>query len=79
MTSGRADSALGVLESTVAYITPDVASIGALIVFRCIYCLIPLMLGTTLLIASELAFRHRSVGTKEPAKAADKATRTPSP
>jgi hypothetical protein len=79
MTSGRADSALGVLEATVAYITPDVASIGALIAFRCIYFLIPLMLGTTLLIASELAFRHRSFRTKEPAKVADKATRTPSP
>ncbi len=54
-------------------------SIGALIAFRCICFLIPLMLGTTLLIASELAFRRRSVGTKKPAKVTDKATRTPSP
>ncbi|MGY5810328.1 lysylphosphatidylglycerol synthase domain-containing protein [Rhizobium sp. LEGMi198b] len=70
---------LGVIETTVSYIVPNAASIGALIAFRCIYFLIPLILGTTLLIASELMFRHRSARTKDPAKVADKTTRTQAP
>ncbi|MEF0943705.1 lysylphosphatidylglycerol synthase domain-containing protein [Rhizobium sp. BR 362] len=70
---------LGVIETTVSYIVPNAASIGALIAFRCIYFLIPLILGTTLLIVSELASRHRSARTKDPAKAADKTTGTQAP
>ncbi|MBB5577801.1 uncharacterized membrane protein YbhN (UPF0104 family) [Rhizobium paranaense] len=69
---------LGILETTVAYSVPDAASIGALIAFRCIYFLIPLVLGTTLLITSELAFRHRSARTKNAEKVTDQTTRTQS-
>ncbi|MBB4566820.1 lysylphosphatidylglycerol synthase domain-containing protein [Rhizobium leucaenae] len=70
---------LGVLETTVAYIVPEAASIGALIAFRCIYFFIPLVLGTMLLITSELVFRHRSARTKDPSEVTDEATRTQSP
>ncbi|AHG48106.1 membrane protein (plasmid) [Rhizobium leguminosarum bv. trifolii CB782] len=57
---------LGVLEATVSYVVPQVASIGALIAFRCAYFFIPLALGTTLLLISEIVFR-RSRGTDEEA------------
>lgn len=48
---------LGVLEATVSYAVPQQASIGALIAFRCAYFFIPLALGVTLLLISELIFR----------------------
>ncbi|MFS8145205.1 lysylphosphatidylglycerol synthase domain-containing protein [Rhizobium sp. BR 249] len=48
---------LGVLEATVSYAVPQQASIGALIAFRCAYFFIPLALGATLLLISELIFR----------------------
>ena len=57
---------LGVLEATVSYAVPQEASIGALIAFRCAYFFIPLALGTTLLLISEIVFR-RSRGTDEEA------------
>ncbi len=63
---------LGVIETTVAYIVPNAASIGALVAFRCIYFLIPLLLGTTLLIIGELVFRRRSARAKSSAEAANK-------
>ncbi|MEZ2224030.1 UPF0104 family protein [Rhizobium sp. RCC_161_2] len=66
---------LGVIETTVAYIVPDAASIGALVAFRCIYFLIPLLLGTTLLIIGELVFRHRSARAKNSAEVVNKTTR----
>ena len=56
---------LGVLEATVSYVVPQEASIGALIAFRCSYFFIPLALGTTLLIVSELIFRRRSRGADQ--------------
>ncbi|EJC83610.1 putative integral membrane protein [Rhizobium leguminosarum bv. trifolii WSM2297] len=57
---------LGVLEATVSYAVPQEASIGALIAFRCAYFFIPLALGTTLLLISEIVFR-RSRRTDEEA------------
>ena len=57
---------LGVLEATVSYAVPQEASIGALIAFRCTYFFIPLALGTTLLLISEIVFR-RSRRTDEEA------------
>jgi len=51
---------LGVLEATVSYAVPKEASIGALIAFRCAYFFIPLALGSTLLVISEMIFRRRS-------------------
>ncbi|WP_163872762.1 lysylphosphatidylglycerol synthase domain-containing protein [Rhizobium laguerreae] len=51
---------LGVLEAAVSYAVPKEASIGALIAFRCAYFFIPLALGTTLLVISEVIFRRRS-------------------
>ncbi len=56
---------LGVLEATVSYVVPQEASIGALIAFRCSYFFIPLALGITLLVVSELIFRRRSRGANE--------------
>ncbi|MBB4234644.1 lysylphosphatidylglycerol synthase domain-containing protein [Rhizobium esperanzae] len=49
---------LGVLEATVSYAVPQEASIGALIAFRCTYFFIPLALGTTLLLITEVVFRR---------------------
>ncbi|MBX4892197.1 lysylphosphatidylglycerol synthase domain-containing protein [Rhizobium bangladeshense] len=49
---------LGVLEATVSYVVPQQASIGALIAFRCAYFFIPLALGVTLLLVSEIVFRR---------------------
>ncbi|PDT02792.1 hypothetical protein CO666_18065 [Rhizobium chutanense] len=57
---------LGVLEATVSYAVPQEASIGALIAFRCTYFFIPLALGTTLLLITEVVFR-RSGGADEEA------------
>ncbi|WP_085740388.1 lysylphosphatidylglycerol synthase domain-containing protein [Rhizobium sp. CIAT894] len=51
---------LGVLEATVSYAVPQEASIGALIAFRCTYFFIPLALGTTLLLITEVVFRRGS-------------------
>jgi len=48
---------LGVLETTVRHVVPDAATIGALIAFRAIYFVLPLMLGTGLLLISEFAPR----------------------
>lgn len=58
---------LGVLEATVSYVVPKEASIGALIAFRCAYFFIPLALGTTLLVISEVVFRRTSRGANEEA------------
>jgi len=63
---------LGVLEASVAYVVPKEASIGALIAFRCAYFFIPLTLGTTLLVISEVVFRRRSGGADDETDASQK-------
>lgn len=62
---------LGVLETAVAYVAPDAASIGALIAFRCIYFLLPLVLGTMLFIISEIVFRRHAGERKTTHEAID--------
>jgi uncharacterized membrane protein YbhN (UPF0104 family) len=51
---------LGVIESVVMFLLPQGDLIGALIVFRFVYFLVPLGLGSILFIVSEIAFRRRS-------------------
>lgn len=45
---------LGVLEATIALLLPNIDAIGPLIAFRCVYYLVPLALGLTLLGIMEL-------------------------
>ncbi|WP_337267324.1 lysylphosphatidylglycerol synthase domain-containing protein [Oryzifoliimicrobium ureilyticus] len=56
---------LGVLEATVQHVMPNSASIGALIAFRTIYFLIPLVMGIALLIVSEIIFRRGKESKKD--------------
>lgn len=51
---------LGILETTLAYAVPNAASIGALIAFRLIYYLIPLLFGGVTMMIAELIFSRRS-------------------
>jgi uncharacterized membrane protein YbhN (UPF0104 family) len=50
---------LGVLEAVVLHLLPEVSVIGALVVFRFIYFLVPFTIGAFLLTACELAQRRR--------------------
>jgi glycosyltransferase 2 family protein len=50
---------LGVIESVVMFLLPGVNLIGALIVFRFVYYLVPLAIGLPLFLATELLFRKR--------------------
>jgi len=50
---------LGVLEAVVIHVLPEVSVIGALVVFRFIYFLVPLTIGATLFAACELTQRRR--------------------
>lgn len=56
---------LGVLEAVIIHLVPDASVIGALVVFRVLYFLVPLMTGTPVLAAYELAQRRRS-GRRRP-------------
>ena len=53
---------LGVIESVVAFLMPHADLIGALLVFRFVYFLAPLVVGLTLFGVAELVFRARSSG-----------------
>jgi glycosyltransferase 2 family protein len=57
---------LGVIESVVTFLLPGANLIGALIAFRVVYFLVPLMLGGMLFAATELVFRRTA--PEEPAK-----------
>ncbi|WP_249690969.1 lysylphosphatidylglycerol synthase domain-containing protein [Stappia sp. WLB 29] len=48
---------LGVLEATVLYLQPGAEAVGALLVFRLVYFLVPLALGLPTLLASEYFLR----------------------
>ena len=52
---------LGVIESVVMFLLPGAELIGALIVFRFVYFLVPLAIGGILFALTELAFRRRAV------------------
>ncbi|WP_040674987.1 lysylphosphatidylglycerol synthase domain-containing protein [Rhizobium grahamii] len=54
---------LGVLEATVNHVLPGNASIGALVAFRVIYFLLPLMVGLIVLGISELILRKRKIAS----------------
>ena len=49
----HAPGGLGVIESVVLYLLPNADLIGAVLVFRFVYFLLPLLIGTILLISSE--------------------------
>jgi uncharacterized membrane protein YbhN (UPF0104 family) len=50
---------LGVIESVVMFLLPGANLIGALIVFRFVYYLVPLAIGLPLFLTTELLFRKR--------------------
>jgi uncharacterized membrane protein YbhN (UPF0104 family) len=50
---------LGVIESVVLYLLPGANLIGALLVFRFVYFLVPLALGGTVFAITEIVFRRR--------------------
>jgi uncharacterized membrane protein YbhN (UPF0104 family) len=56
---------LGVLEATVSHVLPGAASIGALVAFRVIYFVLPLLIGLPILAISELVFRRRAKAGSE--------------
>ncbi|EIM28136.1 putative bifunctional lysylphosphatidylglycerol flippase/synthetase [Microvirga lotononidis] len=51
---------LGVIESVVMYLLPQADLIGPLLVFRFVYFLVPLVLGSILLAVTELVYRRRA-------------------
>lgn len=53
---------LGVIESVVTFLVPGENVIGALIVFRFVYFLVPLALGSALFAVSEIVFRGAGPG-----------------
>jgi uncharacterized membrane protein YbhN (UPF0104 family) len=57
---------LGVLEATVSHVLPGAASIGALVAFRVIYFVLPLLIGLPILAISEVVFRrHKRAGSED--------------
>jgi glycosyltransferase 2 family protein len=55
---------LGVIESVVMFLLPGANLIGALLVFRFVYFLVPLALGGTVLGITEVVFRRRDAGKR---------------
>lgn len=53
---------LGVIESVTLWLLPHAAVVGALIVFRVVYFLLPLCLGAPLFVAAELVMRRKNSG-----------------
>jgi uncharacterized membrane protein YbhN (UPF0104 family) len=64
---------LGVIESVVMYLLPQSDLIGPLLVFRFVYFLAPLGLGSILFAVTELVLRHRGAGSEGEAPVAAKA------
>jgi uncharacterized membrane protein YbhN (UPF0104 family) len=54
---------LGVIETVVLYLLPGANVIGALIAFRAVYFLLPLMIGAPLFGITELMLKYRKMGT----------------
>jgi uncharacterized membrane protein YbhN (UPF0104 family) len=54
---------LGVLEAVVIHVLPDVSMIGALVVFRFSYFLLPFIIGTVLFAVCEMRQRSRHGGS----------------
>ena len=55
---------LGVIESVVIYLLPHADVIGALLVFRFVYSLMPLLFGTVLLASTEAVFRLKGAQSR---------------
>ena len=53
----HAPGGLGVIETVVLHLLPHANMIGAVLLFRCVYFLLPLCLGLVLFAVSELGFR----------------------
>ena len=49
---------LGVIEAVVVHLLPGVPLIGAVLVFRFVYFLVPLMIGSLLFLTSEVLLRR---------------------
>ena len=64
---------LGVIESVVMYLLPQKDLIGPLLVFRFVYFLIPLGLGSILFAVTELFYRRRSHAYEDSAEVGAKA------
>ncbi|MBB3018243.1 hypothetical protein FHR70_001283 [Microvirga lupini] len=64
---------LGVIESVVMYLMPQDNLIGPLLVFRFVYFLMPLGLGSILFAVTELVLRHRGSGAQGDASVPAKA------
>ncbi len=56
---------LGVLEATVSHVLPGAASIGALVAFRVIYFIVPLLIGIPVFAISEVVLRKRGKAASE--------------
>jgi uncharacterized membrane protein YbhN (UPF0104 family) len=65
---------LGVLEATVSHVLPGAASIGALVAFRVIYFILPLLIGLPTFAISEVVIRSRK---KRTTASEDRAHETP--
>ena len=64
---------LGVIESVVMYLLPQKDLIGPLLVFRFVYFLVPLGLGSILFAVTELFYRRRNSSYEESAEIGAKA------
>jgi glycosyltransferase 2 family protein len=64
---------LGVIESVVMYLLPEKDLIGPLLVFRFVYFLVPLGLGSILFAVTELFYRRRNSSYEESAEIGAKA------
>jgi glycosyltransferase 2 family protein len=64
---------LGVIESVVMYLLPQSDLIGPLLVFRFVYFLVPLGLGSILFAVTELVLRHHGSGSEREAPVPAKA------
>lgn len=60
---------LGVIESVVMYLLPQANLIGALLVFRFVYFLVPLAIGGTVFAVTEVVLRRRGQRRQAPGRA----------
>jgi glycosyltransferase 2 family protein len=59
---------LGVIESVVTHLLPEARTIGAVLVFRFVYFLVPLVLGGTLFALTELWLKRRNAESAQSAQ-----------
>jgi uncharacterized membrane protein YbhN (UPF0104 family) len=61
---------LGVIESVVMFLLPGANLIGALLVFRFVYFLVPLVVGGAVFAVTEIVFRRRDASGRPAALSA---------